>query len=58
MNGSICMFEVLFSVYCASNSRMMIWANGVFMLIRGSTSMELIDYMDVSWFGAIGACTT
>jgi hypothetical protein len=29
-----------------------------FTLIRASTSMELIDYMNVYWFGVVGACTT
>jgi len=47
MSGSICMFEVLFSVYCVFDLRMMIQVNGVFALIRGSTSMEFIDCMDV-----------
>jgi len=37
---------------------MMIWANGVFALIGGTTSMEFIDYMDMFWLGAIKACTT
>jgi len=27
-------------------------------LIGGSISMELIDYMNVFWLGAVGACTT
>jgi hypothetical protein len=56
-SGPICMFKVLFSVYCVSSSGMMIWVNGVYTLIRGSTSMELIDCMDMFWFGAVGACT-
>jgi hypothetical protein len=47
MSGSICMFEVLFNVCYAFGSKMMIRTNGVFMLIRGSTSMELIDCMDM-----------
>jgi hypothetical protein len=47
MSGSICMFEVLFSVYCVFDLKMMIQVNGVFALIRGSTSMEFIDFMDV-----------
>ncbi len=42
-NGS----KMLFNVYCASNSKMMIRVNGVFMLIGGSTSMEFIDCMDM-----------
>jgi hypothetical protein len=56
MSGSICMFEVLFSVYCVFDLKMMIQVNGVFALIRGSTSMEFIDFMDVFWFRAVGAC--
>jgi len=48
MSESICMFKVLFNVYCVSSFRMMFRANGVFMLIGGSISMELIDYMNVS----------
>jgi hypothetical protein len=56
-SGSICMFEMFINVYCASGFKMMIWANGVFVLIGGSTSMEPIDYMDMSWLRAIGACT-
>ncbi len=32
---------------CAFSSRMMIQANDVFALIRGSSSMKPIDYMDV-----------
>jgi hypothetical protein len=27
-------------------------------LIKGSTSMELIDYMNVFQLGSVGACTT
>jgi hypothetical protein len=47
MKGSICMFEVLFNVCNVFNSTMMIQSNSVFMLIRGSTSMEFIDCMDM-----------
>jgi hypothetical protein len=47
MSGSICMFEVLFSVYCVLDPGMMIQGNGVFALIGGSTSMEFIDCIDV-----------
>ncbi len=50
------MFEMFIRVYCAFDFEMMIWANGVFALIGGSTSMEPIDCMDVFWFGAIWAC--
>ncbi len=56
-NGSIYMSKVLFSVYCAFNSKMMIWINVVFVLIKGSISMEFIDCKDVFSLGAIGACT-
>jgi hypothetical protein len=47
-SGSNCMFEMLFNVYCASGSGMMIQINGVSALIGRFTSMELIDYMDMS----------
>jgi hypothetical protein len=47
MNGSICMFEVLLNVCYAFASKMMIQTNGVFVLIRGSNSMELIGCMDM-----------
>jgi hypothetical protein len=47
MSGSICMFEVLLNVCYAFGSKMMIQINGVFVLIRGSTSMELIGCMDM-----------
>jgi hypothetical protein len=43
MSGYICMYEVLFNVSCASGFGMMIQTNGVFALIGGFTSMELID---------------
>ncbi len=46
-SGLICTCEVLFSVYCVSGSGLMIKVNGVFALIGGSTSMELINCMDV-----------
>jgi hypothetical protein len=49
------MFEMLFNVCCASGPKMMIWANGVFALVGGSTFMEFIDCMDVL-LGAIRAC--
>ncbi len=41
------MSEVLFNVYCAFDSKMMIRTNGVFALIGGSASMEFIHYMDM-----------
>jgi hypothetical protein len=47
-NGSIWMLEMFIDVCCALGSGMMIQANGVFMLTRGSTSMGLVDYIDVS----------
>jgi hypothetical protein len=34
MNGSICIYEVLFNVCCAFNFGMMIQVNGVFALIK------------------------
>jgi hypothetical protein len=46
-SGSICMSKVFISVYCLFGSRMMIQTNGVFVLIKGSTSMEPIDCMDM-----------
>jgi hypothetical protein len=48
MNESICMSKVLFCVYFVSNFEMMIRDNGVFVLIGGSTSMEFINYMNMS----------
>jgi hypothetical protein len=53
MNGSIYMSKILFSVCYVFSSKMTIWVNGVFMLIGGSTSMQLIDY---TWLGVVGTC--
>ncbi len=47
MSGSIYMFEVFISVYCAFDSRMMIQVNGVFELNGGNISMEPINCMGV-----------
>jgi hypothetical protein len=55
-SGFICMFEVLFGVYCVFGSRMIIQVNSVFTLFGGSISMKFIDCMDVCWFGVVGAC--
>jgi len=57
MSGSICMFEMLFNVCYVFGSKMMIRVNGVFTLIKGSTSMEFIDCMDMFWLGVVEACT-
>jgi len=48
MNGSICMSKVFINVCYVFGSRMMIRANGVFKLIRGTISIEPIDYMGMS----------
>jgi hypothetical protein len=56
-SGSICMFEMLFSVYCAFGYGMMIRITGVFAVIGRSISMEFIDCMDVFSLRAIKACT-
>jgi hypothetical protein len=47
-SGLICISKVLFNVCCAFDSRMTIRVNGVFTIIGGSISMELIDCMDMS----------
>ncbi len=53
MSGSIWMSKMLFSVCCRFDSKMMIQTNDVFALIRGFTSMELIDCMECLDLGPI-----
>jgi hypothetical protein len=45
ISGSTCMFKVFINVYFVSSSKIMIQINGVFELLKGNTSMELIDCM-------------
>jgi hypothetical protein len=56
INGFTCMSKVFINVYYVFSSKMMIWANDVFELLRGNISMEPIDCMGMCWLETVGAC--